>query len=148
MERFFDLFDERQLAADLFTIDRGHAHRRARARASTAASGAPAARVQERELELPARDAQLPLRRRFVENLIRASLDGEQTIIWPKPLRPILAEALSTLAKLRNVEAAVEDAAEATLILYDIGDEDPEPAAGDARGPRLGRDDGRAARGP
>ena len=120
MERFFDLFQERQIAADLFTVTedmridaRVHEDYGGIRRAGAPRAGAGAG--------LPAGDARAcRCAWRFVEALIRASLEGEQTITWPKPLRPILAEALSTLAKLRNIEAAVEDAAEATLILYDL----------------------------
>ena len=36
----------------------------------------------------------LCLRAAFVDCLVRASLDGEETIVWPKPLRPVLDEAL------------------------------------------------------
>jgi hypothetical protein len=119
MERFFDLFPERQMAADLFTVTEDM---RIDARVHDEYGGIrrPARRVQERELGFRPEMRSLPLRMAFVEALIRSSLDGEATITWPKPLRPILADALATLAKLRNVEATVEDAAEATLILYDL----------------------------
>ena len=39
----------------------------------------------ENELESRALPNAMPLRQAFVENLVRASLDGAHTMIWPKP---------------------------------------------------------------
>src|SRR4029079_5942634 len=81
MERFFDLFPERQIAADLFTVTEDM---RVDARVHDDYSGIRRAgrRVQERELGFRPEIRTLPLRMAFVEALIRASLDGEETITW------------------------------------------------------------------
>jgi nitric oxide reductase NorD protein len=124
MERFFDLFGERQMASDLFAIvedlridRRVHAEYSGIRRAGRL--------VQERELVRRPEVRSLPLRQAFVENLIRASLDGESTIEWPKPLEPVLARALLTLQSLRSTGAIVEDAAEAALTLYELAEQVP-----------------------
>ena len=119
MERFFDLFAERQIAADLFTISedlridsRVHAEYGGIRRANRG--------VQESELARRPDLRSLPLRQVFVENLLRASLNGEATIRWPKPLEPAMLRSLEVLSQVRPLEATVEDAAEAALILYEI----------------------------
>src|SRR5205823_13622175 len=61
-----------------------------------------------------------PLREAFVENLIRASLNGEATMEFPKVLMSMLAAAIKLLDGIRTLDATVEDAAEATLRLYEI----------------------------
>jgi nitric oxide reductase NorD protein len=124
MERFFDLFTDRHLASDLFAcvedlrIDR-------RIHEEYAGVRRASRQVQQRELSLRPDVKSLPLRQAFVENLIRASLDGEATMLWPKPLEALLARAVLTLRALHNPEATVEDAAEATLSLYEIAEQVP-----------------------
>ncbi len=119
MERFFDLFPERQIGADLFTItedlridSRVHEEYGGIRRSN--------ARVQESELVRRPDIRTLPLRQVFVENLLRASLNGEATIEWPKPLQPAMVRALQALGQVRPMAATVEDAAEAAIILYEI----------------------------
>ena len=82
IERFFDLFPDRQLAADLFTIaedarvdylvkrEYGGIRRSWRL-------------IQARELERRPRLPGLPLREAFLEDLVRASLDDLPAIVWP-----------------------------------------------------------------
>ena len=41
-------------------------------------------------------------------------------MIWPSPLQPVLRNAIQTLFALREKHATVEDAAEATITLYDV----------------------------
>ncbi len=113
MERYFDLFGERQMASDLFAlvedlrIDR-------RVRLEYSGIRRSSKQVQERELQQRPEVRILPLRQAFIENLIRASLDGESTMEWPKPLEPILAEWRAHAAQAaRRRAATVEDAAEA-----------------------------------
>src|SRR5439155_19857838 len=59
-------------------------------------------------------------REAFVETLIRASLDGQSAMEFPKVLMALLAGAVKTLEGVREIEASVEDAAEATLRLYEV----------------------------
>jgi nitric oxide reductase NorD protein len=119
MERFFDLFEDRQLIADLFTVSED-------ARVDFLVKREyPGIRrgwrlIQGRELERRPQLSGLPLREAFLENLIRASLDGFYAIVWPEELREVLLEALRTLRLLQQPEATVEDSAEAALRLYDL----------------------------
>ncbi len=119
MERFFDLFDERQLASDLFAMAEDT---RIDTLVRREYGGIRRAwqRTQENEIETRRLPSKLPLREALVENLIRASLDGAHTMIWPKPLQPVLADAIKALFALKERGATVEDCAEATLTLYDI----------------------------
>lgn len=119
MERFFDLFDERQLASDLFAVAEDT---RIDTLVRREYSGIRKAwqRTQENELEQRALPNGMPLRQALVENLIRASLDGAHTMIWPSPFRPILQRAVQALFSIKHAHATVEDAAEATLQLYEI----------------------------
>ena len=119
MERFFDLFDDRQLASDLFAVAEDT---RIDTLVRREYGGIRRAwtRTQENELESRRPPSELPLRQALVENLVRASLDGAQTMVWPVPLQPVLRQALQALYATREKGACVEDAAEATLTLYDI----------------------------
>jgi nitric oxide reductase activation protein len=119
MERYFDLFPERQLAADLFTLVEDL---RIDVRIRNEYSGIrrPSRRVQATALLNRPDVRSLPLRQAFVENLVRASLDGAVTMQFPRPLEPLLFQAVSTLDAVREAGASVEDSAEATLTLYDL----------------------------
>ncbi len=119
IERFFDLFDDRRLALDLFTIaedariDFLVRHEYGGIRRSWR-------QMQESELERRPDARLLPLRQALLENLVRASLDGAHRIVWPRALSHTLGEALRLLASVQRREATVEDAAEAALRLYDL----------------------------
>ena len=119
MERFFDLFDDRQIASDLFAIAEDT---RIDTLVRREYGGIRKAwvRTQENEVETRTLPSELPLRQALVENLIRASLDAAHTMIWPKPLQPVLTQAIQALFALKEKGARVEDTAEATLTLYDI----------------------------
>ena len=119
MERFFDLFDERQISLDLFTIVED-ARIDSMVRREYGGIRRSWATMQESELERRPDPQTLPLRQGLIENLVRASLDGARTIIWPEQLNSTLAEALRLLASIQVPDAIVEDAAEATLALYEL----------------------------
>ena len=117
-ERFFDLFPERRLAADIFSaledarvdyLVRGHYRglRHAYGMVQAAAVvGRPAPQ-------------QLPLREGLVELLIRMTLlESPAKIPVPQQLRDVVGRMAVILERLRHDEAAVEDTAEATVILY------------------------------
>ncbi|MGB2694188.1 MAG: hypothetical protein WBD55_03255, partial [Dehalococcoidia bacterium] len=78
------------------------------------------AKSQEAELERRPDPRSLPLREALLENLVRSSLDGAHTIVWPEGLNAILGEALRLLDAVRVEDAVVEDAAECTLALYEL----------------------------
>jgi nitric oxide reductase NorD protein len=119
MERFFDLFDDRQLASDIFTVVEDA---RVDYMVGCEYGGIRKswARTQEAELERRPDVRQLPLRMALLENLVRYSLDGARAMVWPGPLSEALTEAVRTIRLVQQPEATVEDAAEATIILYDL----------------------------
>jgi hypothetical protein len=119
MERFFDLFAERQLAADLFTVCED-ARVDMLVKREYSGIRRSYARMQTRELDRRPFPRALPLRQAFVENLVRASLDGFHSLFWPRQLNDVLLEGLRILQQLRRPEALVEDAAEAALRLYSL----------------------------
>lgn len=119
MERFFDLFDNRRLAADLFTIVEDSRIDACILREYAGIRG-DYRLTQERELERRPPVEELPLMEAFMENLVRASLGGYDRLSWPPSLMPVLKEALAVLQAVQRPEATVEDAAEATIRLYDL----------------------------
>ncbi|MBK7725110.1 MAG: VWA domain-containing protein [Dehalococcoidia bacterium] len=119
MEEYFDLFPERKLASDLFTIAED-SRIDSRVKREYGGIRRPLARMQQEELAKRPDVRQLPLRNGFVENLVRASLDGVDAIRWPKDRAEAMSRALGLLKAVHTDEAMVEDAAEATLALYEI----------------------------
>ncbi|MCH7699266.1 MAG: hypothetical protein IH865_10065 [Chloroflexi bacterium] len=119
MERFFDLFDERQLALDLFTVVED-ARIDAFVRREYGGIRRSWAGMQEAELERRPGPQSLPLRQALLENLVRASLDGASTIVWPERFRDVMGQALRLLSDVQKPDAIVEDSAECTLSLYEL----------------------------
>ncbi|MCH8950426.1 MAG: hypothetical protein IIB87_08625, partial [Chloroflexi bacterium] len=119
MERFFDLFEERQVALDLFTIVED-ARIDALVRSEYSGIRRSWAQMQEAELERRPNPRSLPLRQALLENLMRASLDGAGRIVWPQRLNAVLAASLRLLSAVQQPGAIVEDTAEATLSLYEL----------------------------
>ncbi|HTE84435.1 MAG TPA: hypothetical protein VK821_06865 [Dehalococcoidia bacterium] len=119
MERFFDLFEDRQLGADLFTIVED-ARIDFLIRQEYSGIRAALARVQGRELggRRPVRE--LPLREAMLENLIRISLDPTQRVRWPSSLSVLMRTGIGYMASVQHPDATVEDTAEATLALYEL----------------------------
>ncbi len=62
----------------------------------------------------------MPLRQGMVENLIRVSLDGLDTVRWPAQVAPAMGAAIALLRQVQKPGALVEDTAETTLTLYDL----------------------------
>ncbi len=124
MERFFDLFPDRRLASDLFAVVED-------ARIDVLISREYAgirrsySERQQRELGKRPQVEQLPLRQAFVENLVRASLDGLDRVVWPESLLTLMQEAVGIIETLRQPQALVEDSAEATLRLYRLAERIP-----------------------
>lgn len=119
MEAFFDLFPERQLASDLFTISED-SRIDSRVKREYGGIRRPLLGMQQEELAKRPDIRQMPLRNAFVENLVRASLDGIEAIRWPRDRAEPMSRALGLLSAVQDERAAVEDAAEATLALYEI----------------------------
>ncbi len=119
MEEYFDLFPERKLASDLFTIAED-SRIDSRVKAEYGGIRKPLVRMQQEEIQKRPDLRQLPLRNAFVENLVRASLDALESIRWPKDRAEPMSRALGLLKAVQSQESMVEDAAEATLALYEI----------------------------
>jgi nitric oxide reductase NorD protein len=119
MERFFDLFDDRQLASDLFTIVED-ARIDFLIRGEYSGIRSALARVQSRELAGRRQVEQLPLREAMLENLVRVSLNRSQRVRWPASLGVLMRTGISYLVSVQVPRATVEDTAEATLALYEL----------------------------
>ena len=124
MERFFDLFEDRRLASDLFALLEDA---RIDALMEREYAGIRAAYRQRQQVELDRRPAveKLPLLQAFVENLVRASLGVMDRVRWPKPLAPVMEQAVGIMAALRQPQAIVEDSAEVTIRLYQLARQIP-----------------------
>jgi len=119
MERFFDLFPDRQLASDLYTIAED-ARIDGAVKREYGGIRRPLTRMQKAELLNRPDVRRLPLRQAFVENLVRTSLDGLDTVLWPRSRAEVMAQALGVLEAVGGPGATVEDAAEATMRLYQM----------------------------
>jgi hypothetical protein len=124
MERFFDLFPDRRLASDLFAVVEDA---RIDVMIGREYAGIRKAYAERQQWELDRRPKveELPLRQAFVENMVRASLDGLDRIVWPQSLSPLIQQAIGVLETLRQPQATVEDAAEATIRLYQLAEKIP-----------------------
>ena len=119
MERFFDLFPDRRLASDLFAVMEDARIDMVIGREYAGIRRSYTER-QRWELERRPQVDQLPLRQAFVENLVRASLDGLDWIVWPESLLPLLRGAIGVMEAVRQTGATVEDTAEATIRAYQL----------------------------
>ncbi|MGI8927627.1 MAG: nitric oxide reductase activation protein NorD [Tepidiformaceae bacterium] len=117
IEHFFDLFPDRKLASDLYTICEDSRIDGA-IRREYGGIRKPLRKMQRAELERRPDVRQLPLRQGFVENLVRSSLDGADAVLWPRSRAEVMSQALGILQAVAGAGANVEDAAEATLRLY------------------------------
>ncbi|MXX80582.1 MAG: hypothetical protein F4Y69_06050, partial [Chloroflexi bacterium] len=118
MERFFDQFDDRRLAHDLFTIVEDTRIdtivKREYAGVRRAFSRLQQAAIDRRR---PVED--MPARQAMVENLLRASLDEIGRIRWPNELAEEMRTPLRILNRIRHDGATVQDSAAATALLYE-----------------------------
>ncbi len=124
MQRFFDLFPDRRLASDIFAVLED-ARIDAIVRKEYAGIRRAYAERQGFELEKRPSPDELPLRRAFVENLIRASLSNSPILVCPNSLMSIMQQGVSTLKALEAPEATVEDTAEATIRVYRLAETIP-----------------------
>lgn len=119
MERFFDLFEDRKIASDLFTIVED-ARIDFLIRREYGGIRAALGRVQARELDARPLVEEMPLRQAMIENLVRISLDGSQRVRWPASLASIMQHGIAYLRSVQHPDALVEDTAEATSLLYEL----------------------------
>ncbi len=119
MERFFDLFDDRRLASDIFSIVED-----SRVDYLTKQEYPGLVRVydwvQKDALQTRPKLQELPLREAFIEMLVRMSLGEVNELPIPSGLLPQLEVLASYFRGLQALEATVEDSAEATIRIYQI----------------------------
>ena len=119
MERLYDLFEEREVIAALFTIVEDT---RIDAWVSREYGGIRAwlRRLQSFEADRRPDVRTMALRQAFAENLLRASLGRHDRILWPRELNGILSDGLAALAVVEQPGALVQDSAEVAAALYDL----------------------------
>jgi len=119
LQRFFDLFPDRQLASDLFTlVEDGRIDHRVKW--EYPGLRPVYERVQGEAVAERPSPSELPLREALMETLVRLSLEDRNAFAVPAELREII-DAVAALAKaVQRPDAGVEDTAEATIRIYDI----------------------------
>ena len=124
MERYFDLFPDRTLISGLFTVVEDT---RVDAYIAREYGGIRAAlrRLQAYEAGRRPDVREMGLRQAFVENLLRASLNRPETIIWPAPLQQLMGEGLAALKVIEQPDATVQDSAEVAAAMYDLTERIP-----------------------
>ena len=119
MQRFFNLFEDRKLALDVFTVvEDGRLDFRVKYEYPGIKSAY--ARVQMDSSEGRPEITTLPAREALVEFLVRLSLQQYREIPAPHDYVDQAKQIASIARQILNAEATVEDTAEATLRIYAI----------------------------
>ena len=118
-QRFFDLFDDRKLALDIYTVVED-ARLDARVKYEYRGIRNPYAEVQQDSLPNRPNITELPVRQAMVEFLVRLSLQQYQGLPAPEQYKEQARQIGRIIRQVLNPEAAVEDTAEATLRIYAI----------------------------
>ena len=119
MGRFFHLFDDRRLALDIFTImEDGRLDFRIKAEYRGIVSHYRL--VQAGSLEERSPMEEMPLRQAMVELMVRLSLEQVKGLPVPKEHAKAARMLAKIFKQLLNVEATVEDTAEATIRAYNV----------------------------
>ena len=117
-ERFFDTFEDRQLASDVFSAVEGS---RVDFLVRSGYAGLRIAydKVQNAAAQGRPAPQDLPLRQALVELLVRMTLlRSPATIPVPMELRDTVQRVAGVLLRLRRVDASVEDSTEAAALIY------------------------------
>ena len=124
VQRFFDLFPDRQLAADIFTlVEDGRIDHRVKWEYPGLRKAYEA--VQREAVAQRQEPNTLPLRESLMEVLVRLSLEDPAALTVHAELREHI-EAVASLAKaVQRFDATVEDTAEVTVRIYDIVSQTP-----------------------
>ena len=119
MARFFDLFAQRQLGADIFSVVEDA---RVDALLQRRYQGlAPSHRwIQSGALQERPPIEELPAQQAMVELLVRLSLDSSQQVPVPLPYTEQAHEVAAIFRRVQTSVATVEDTAEATVRIYAI----------------------------
>ncbi len=124
LQRFFDLFPDRELASDIFTlVEDGRIDYRVKWEYPGIRQAYEA--VQREAVAQRQEPNTLPLRQALMEILVRLSLEDAGDLLAPTELREHI-EAVGHLAKaVQRPDATVEDTAEVTVRIYDIVSQTP-----------------------
>ncbi len=119
MQRFFNLFEDRKLSLDIFTVVEDS---RLDARVKVDYPGIRRAYNQVQGDSLTSRPEMqsLPMREAMVEFLVRLSLQQYKDVPVPEDCVDEARRVARIARRMLNPEATVEDAAEATLRIYAI----------------------------
>jgi len=119
LKAFFDLFSDRKLAAEIFTVVEDS---RVDYLVNREYKGISQdyQKVQNDALNARPPLTSRPLRELFLEVLIQISLGSPGKLLVPSVLRAQLHQASLILRRVQSPEAEVEDSAEATIRLYQI----------------------------
>ena len=119
MQRFFNLFEDRKLSLDIFTVvEDGRLDFRVKHEYPGIKSAY--ARVQMDSSEGRPEITEMPAREAMVEFLVRLSLQQYREIPAPHDYVEQAKQITSIARQILNAEATVEDTAEATLRIYAI----------------------------
>ena len=119
MQRFFDVFDDRKLALDIFTVVED-ARLDARVKSEYVGIEGAYVRVQEDALAARPEIKSMPAREALVELLVRLSLSQQQELAAPKQYVEEVKKVARTARRMARPGATVEDSAEAALRIYAI----------------------------
>ena len=118
MERFFSFFDDRKLAADIFSVVEDTRVDYLLKQEYAGLRGSYQW-IQQESLSRRPSPSSLPLRKAFLEILIWMSLGSEPPVI-PFVFRGSLQSTTQILRRVQSPEATVQDSAETTIRLYEI----------------------------
>ena len=118
-QRFFDLFDDRKLALDIYTVVED-ARLDARVKHEYRGIRNPYTKIQHDSLPSRPNITELPMRQAMVEFLVRLSLQQYQDLPAPEQYTEQARQIGRIIRQVLNPEATVEDTAEATLRIYAI----------------------------
>ena len=119
VQRFFDLFDDRKLALDIYTVVE-EARLDARVKHEYRGIRSPYTQIQTDSLASRPNITELPMRQAMVEFLVRLSLQQYQGLPAPEQYKEEARQIGRIMRQVLNPEASVEDTAEATLRIYAI----------------------------
>ncbi|MBM3933303.1 MAG: VWA domain-containing protein [SAR202 cluster bacterium] len=119
MQRYFDLFDERKLALDIFTVVEDS---RLDSRVKAEYAGIKRAYISVQRDSLSGRPEikSLPMKEAMMEMLVRLSLEHQGEIPVPAEYVAQARQIAAIARQVTDARANVEDTAEATLRIYAI----------------------------
>ena len=119
VQRFFDMFDDRKLALDIYTVVE-EARLDARVKHEYRGIRTPYMQIQRDALPNRPDITQLPMRQAMVEFLVRLSLQQYEGLPAPEAYKEQARQLARIIRQVLNPESTIEDTAEATLRIYAI----------------------------